>query len=136
MKIGLKTIIAGGRTITDPSFLEAAIASCGWIISEVVCGKAQGADALGELWGRKNSVSVKEFPPDWNDLSHPDAIIRTNAYGKKYDARAGIRRNHEMGDYAEAAICLWDGESVGTKDMIDYATKKGLKVFVFRVDKV
>ncbi len=131
----LSTIIAGGRNVTNPAFLEAAIASCGWVISEVVCGKALGADTLGELWGRKNGVPVKEFKPDWNDLSHPDAVIRTNGRGYKYDARAGIRRNHEMGDYAEAAIVLWDGQSRGSKDMIDYATKKGLKVFVFRVDK-
>ena len=38
-----------------------------------------------------------------------------------------------MGDYADALIVLWDGESRGTKHMIDYATKKGLKVFIYLV---
>jgi len=27
-------------------------------------------------------------------------------------------------------IAVWDGESRGTKNMIDYATKKGLKIHI------
>lgn len=36
-----------------------------------------------------------------------------------------------MGDYADALIALWDGQSKGTKGMIDYAKKKGLEVYVY-----
>lgn len=35
-----------------------------------------------------------------------------------------------MADRAEALIALWDGESRGTKHMIDLARRKGLRVFV------
>lgn len=129
------TIIAGGRDVVGYHLIELAMAQCGWTPTEVVNGCARGADALGKLWAKNNGIPVKDFNPNWEDLSRPDAIIRTNKYGRKYDAYAGIRRNHEMGDYAEAAIVLWDGKSKGSKDMIDYATKKGLKVFIFRVDK-
>ena len=41
-----------------------------------------------------------------------------------------------MGDFADALIAIWDGKSRGTKNMIDYATKKGLKVYVERIDAV
>lgn len=128
------TIIAGGRKGVSYEHVAAAMAQCGWFPSEVVSGKAQGADSLGEVWAKKNSVPIKAFPAQWDDLSHSDARIKINGFGKKYDAFAGIRRNHDMGDYANALVAIWDGVSRGTKDMIDYATKKGLKVFVFRID--
>ncbi|HEX3768205.1 MAG TPA: hypothetical protein VHT72_07490, partial [Puia sp.] len=42
--------------------------------------------------------------------------------------RAGIIRNEEMGNYAEALIYIWDGKSKGTEHMINYAKKRGLKI--------
>lgn len=38
-----------------------------------------------------------------------------------------------MANYAEALIAIWDGQSKGTKMMIDIANKKGLKVYIYRV---
>ena len=81
---------------------------------EVVCGKARGADTFGETYAYNASIPVKEFPADWKGL------------GKG----AGHIRNKQMGDYADALIAVWDGESRGTKNMIDYATKKGLKIHI------
>ncbi len=43
-------------------------------------------------------------------------------------------RNKKIGRNAEALIAIWDGQSKGTKNMIDTATKKGLLVFVKRVE--
>lgn len=131
----MRTIICGGRKVVNMLELKAALKNCGWVPTEVVCGKANGADSLGNLWAIKNNIPVKYFEPNWKDLSHPDAVIRKNLYGQ-YDARAGIRRNHEMGDYAEACIALWDKKSVGTRDMIEYASKKGLKVHVHIVGQL
>lgn len=113
----MKTIIAGGRDITNYSLVEHAVCQSGFDISEVVSGCARGADTLGEKYAIKNDIVLKKFPANWNGL------------GKK----AGHVRNCQMGDYADALIALWDGESKGTKHMIDYATKKGLKVFVYMV---
>jgi hypothetical protein len=39
-----------------------------------------------------------------------------------------------MAENAEALIAIWDGQSKGTKNMIDTATKKGLLVFVKRIE--
>ena len=113
----MKVIIAGGRDVTNYAYVEAAAKESGFSISEVVSGCARGADTLGEMWAKDNSIPIKKFPADWNSL------------GKK----AGHVRNCQMGDYADALIALWDGQSRGTKHMIDYATKKGLKVFVFKL---
>lgn len=45
---------------------------------------------------------------------------------------SGPIRNGEMAKYADALIAMWDGTSTGTKNMIDQATKHGLKVYVVR----
>jgi hypothetical protein len=40
-----------------------------------------------------------------------------------------------MAEYADALIAIWDGESRGTKNMIEEATKRGLRVYVKRIDQ-
>jgi hypothetical protein len=108
----MRTIIAGSRSINDYSKLEEVIKKCGFVITEVVSGGAAGIDRLGERWANENGVAIKQFLPDWN------------ANGRA----AGILRNIEMSEYAEACIVLWDGESRGSKHMHDTAVKKGLTV--------
>lgn len=113
----MKVIIAGGRNVTTYAYVEDAVKDSGFNITEVVSGCARGADTLGEKYANNNGITIKKFPADWD------------THGK----RAGYIRNCQMGDYADALIAIWDGESRGTKHMIDYATKKGLEVFVYRV---
>jgi len=82
---------------------------------EVVSGGAKGVDSFGERWARGWNIPVKQFLADWD------------AYGKS----AGYRRNEVMAEYADCLIAFWDGQSKGTKHMIDLALKHGLIVFVF-----
>jgi hypothetical protein len=78
---------------------------------------------------------VKTFPAAWDDLTQPDAVIKTLADGRRYDANAGPRRNEQMAAYSDALIAIrGKGESSGTEDMISRAGKHGLKVFVHRID--
>jgi hypothetical protein len=110
----MKTIIAGSRHITSPAVLEEAIARARWPITEVVSGGARGVDRLGEQWASANNLPCKIFPAQWS------------TYGKS----AGPIRNAEMARYADALIALWDGESRGTKNMIDLAKKHRLLISV------
>lgn len=116
----MRVIIAGGRDFNDYELLEE---KCNAILPneyepEIVCGKARGADTLGELYAKQYNLEIKYFPANW-DL-----------YGK----RAGYIRNQQMALYAKenngVLIAFWDGKSKGTKHMIDLANKHGLKVFV------
>jgi hypothetical protein len=119
-EIQMKTIIAGSRTINDLRLLEQVIEDSGFTITEVVCGGARGVDDLGRKWaGNGNRVPVKMFPADWD------------THGKS----AGYKRNVEMANYADALIAVWDGQSRGTKHMIDIARSKGLTVFVHLENK-
>jgi len=109
----MKTIIAGGREITNPKFLNAAISKCGWTITEVVSGTARGVDQMGEAWAANNNVPVKRFPADWDGL------------GK----RAGYIRNQAMAGYAEALVLVWDGQSAGSGHMLAIAHALKLKIY-------
>lgn len=115
--IYMKTIIAGSRDITEYELVVQAIAESGFVITEIVCGMAKGVDMLGYRYAKDHRIPVKEFPADWN------------THGRA----AGPIRNKEMALYADALIALWDGVSKGTKNMIDLATKQGLRVYVKRV---
>lgn len=113
----MKTIIAGSRSISDKAQLEKAIEQSGFTITEVVSGMAGGVDKLGYYWAFDNQIKCKQFTADW----------------AKYGLKAGPIRNGEMAKYADALIAVWDGKSKGTKDMIEQANKKKLKVFVLIV---
>lgn len=113
----LKVIIAGSRDFNDYELLKTKVDN---ILSQkkkthkiyILSGKARGADSLGERYAAEHSLEVLSFPADWD------------TFGK----RAGVKRNAEMANEADALIAFWDGESHGTKHMIDIATKKGLLV--------
>lgn len=113
-----RVIVAGGRDFRNYKLLCNRMdqLSCEKFNGsvEVVCGKAKGADTLGEKWGIDSGHSVKYFPADWDGL------------GKA----AGHIRNKQMGDYATHLVAFWDGISKGTKGMIDYARGKGIEVDV------
>ena len=135
----MKVIICGDRDADDFNFLIAAISAAkkeGIEITEIVSGGARGADELGEQYARMHDIEVKVFEAKWNDISAPDALIKVNNWGKKYNAKAGFARNEEMACYAEAVIALQpNGPTPGTKDMIDRAHKHNLKIYVHSKEK-
>lgn len=110
----MKTIIAGSRSITNINILQQALEKIDWKITEVVSGGARGADYLGEVYARDFGIPIKRFLAEWN------------RYGKS----AGYKRNLEMAQYSDALIALWDGESRGTKHMIDLANTNHLKILI------
>ena len=114
--IHMKVIIAGSRGFSDFQLLYA---KCEEILAnvdgvEIVSGTARGADKLGEHYAGLKGHSVRQFPSDWD----------------KHGKAAGYIRNKEMADYADCLIAFWDGESRGTKHMIDLATERGLSVHI------
>ena len=116
-----RVIIAGGRQFNDYGLLSA---KCDGILSQkmmthtivIISGTARGADTLGEQYARERGFTLRQFPADWNTL------------GK----RAGYVRNCQMADNADALIVFWDGESPGTKNMVEIARERNLAVRVIR----
>ena len=119
----MRTIIAGSRSITNLITVKKAIDQSGFKITSVVCGMARGVDKCGEAWAKMNGVPVDPHPCTSSDWT---------LYGKA----AGMRRNERMSKVADALIAIWDGESSSTKDMIDRAKSKNLKVYIHMVEPV
>lgn len=114
----LKIIIAGSRDFDDYALVKSRMA---FYLSnqklsdvEIVSGGARGADALGERLARDFNLKLKIFPADW----------------EKHGKKAGYLRNEQMAQYADCLVAFWDGESRGTKHMIDLANGFKLKVRV------
>lgn len=120
-----RLIVAGGRDFDDYDRLSAELFALaenelGPYAVSIVSGLARGADHWGREFALREQVQLYEFPADWDNVDVPGAVVRTNRNGRQYNARAGIDRNHQMGDFADGLIAFWDGKSRGTKDMIEY----------------
>jgi hypothetical protein len=115
----MKTIIAGSRSITDYALIVEAVKRSGFNITEVVSGHAwAGVDGMGEQWALTHLVPLTTFPAEWS----------------RYGRAAGFFRNAEMVAYAEAAIAIWDGRSMGTRSLIHLARAAKLPLFILRAD--
>lgn len=118
----LRVIIAGGRDFDDYALLTETMDNyLSDVMDEVaiVCGKARGADTLGERYALDHGYSVLAFPAEWN----------------RFGKTAGYIRNTEMAKNADALVAFWDGKSLGTKHMIATAEQSGLDVHVVRYEK-
>lgn len=123
----MKLIIAGSRSIVSYDTVRQAVIDTGvWKefgrSIEVVCGMAKGVDLLGKQFADRNGLVVHEFPANWK----PNGV---------YDHAAGHKRNRQMGDFADRLLAVWDGQSGGTKGMIDYMIKLEKPVYVYRTDQ-
>lgn len=134
----MKLIVAGSRTFIDYQLLKSILDNVKTPITEIVCGTkpphwikieyvTKGADQLGYRYAVENKIPVKLFLAEWDNIYKENAVIKTNSQNKKYNAIAGLERNEEMAKYADACIAFWDGESRGTKHMIDLCQKYNIK---------
>lgn len=92
----------------------------------VIEGEASGADTLGKEWAEARGQKVEPYHAMWHDISHPDALIRTTTSGRKYDARAGHRRNQRMLDEGKPNHALEAPGGAGTADMRRRCLKAGI----------
>lgn len=118
----LKIIVAGGRGFNNYEMLcqklDALLVNVKTPI-EIICGEAKGADLMGKKYAiDKNSasVSVAVMKANWNKFGKP----------------AGMLRNSAMAWYANSLVAFWDGQSRGTKNMIDLAKQERLAGRVVR----
>lgn len=117
-----RIIVAGSRTITDKKVVSDTIKESPHnpFFGEIVTGGARGVDTIAKGFAKSfKHVDYKEFPANWE------------SEGKA----AGPKRNRRMAEYGDALIAVWDGESSGTRDMIEKALDEGIDVYVRIVDK-
>lgn len=110
-------IVAGGRNFNDYNYLKKSLDFLLQNIKDkiiIICGTARGADTLGEKYAKEYGYEVSYFPAKW----------------KIYGRKAGYIRNEKMAQEADALVAFWDGNSHGTKNMIEIAEKYNLLVRV------
>lgn len=113
MKNQFRVIVAGGRDFNNYNLLSEKLTALLANRSEkivIISGMAKGADSLGAMYAQNHNILVSYFPALW----------------QVHGNQAGFIRNEEMAKNADACVCFWDGESVGTKHMID--TAKSMKI--------
>lgn len=141
----MRLIVTGSRSICEYTrvshVLNDVLASLlvqGRTVDELVEGESRGVDLLAKQWADKMGIPVKPFPADWSTLEGvPLSRIRVNSTGRQYNVAAGYERNQKMLNYAsteDLVVAIWDGESAGTRDLIEKAKKKGVKVSISIVE--
>jgi len=117
-----KIVIAGCRNFKNYKIAKEYIDFC---ISDIkkkyklifISGGCSGADLLGEQYAKENGYPLEIYPANW----------------KKYGKSAGPKRNKLMAENCDYVICFWDGQSRGTKSMIDYARALGKPIKIKKI---
>lgn len=117
-----RLVIAGSRDFNDYALLSKAVdkhlgdkGDDAKII--IISGTAPGTDQLGERYAKERGYKLECYPADWGH------------YGKA----AGPVRNMNMANVADDVIVFWDGESSGTKNMIETAKAKNIPCTVVEI---
>ena len=85
-------------------------------VTEIVSGGARGIDTCAREYAEKNRIKLTEFLPQY----------------EKYGRSAPLKRNLQIIDYADLVLAFWDGNSKGTKYVIEQCKKqnKDIKRFL------
>lgn len=86
--------------------------------TEIVSGGARGVDTVAREFAIYNNIKLTEFLPDY----------------QRYKRGAPLIRNREIINYADTVIAFWDGNSRGTKFVIDECKKAGKTVQVIIIE--
>ena len=84
-------------------------------ITEIVSGGARGIDSDARAYAKAHGIPLKEFLPDY----------------ERFGRSAPLKRNLEIIAYADVVLAFWDGQSRGTKYVIDHCREQHVPVRVF-----
>lgn len=88
-------------------------------VTEIVSGGARGIDSAAKEYARKSGIKLTEFLPDY----------------AQFGQRAPLLRNLEIIDYSDLVLAFWDGQSRGTRFVIENCRKKGKPCKIFMAKK-
>lgn len=78
--------------------------------TEIISGGAKGIDADAKKYATENAIALTEFLPDY----------------RRYGKGAPLKRNIQIVEHADMVLAFWDGESRGTKFVIDHCQKMNI----------
>ena len=107
----MKVAVIGSRGLTVSNLQDYLPSDT----TEIISGSARGIDSCAKQYALKNGLKYTEFLPEYD----------------KYGRAAPIKRNILIIDAAELVIAFWDGESRGTKFVIDNCKRLGVEILVY-----
>ena len=84
-------------------------------VTEIVSGGARGIDTCAREYAEKNRIKLTEFLPQY----------------EKYGRSAPLKRNLQIIDYTDLVLAFWDGNSKGTKYVIEQCKKQNKEIKIF-----
>lgn len=111
-----RVVIAGTRFFNDYNLLKKTMDMVLGNRKDVIIisGTAIGADKLGERYALEKNFLVHRFFPEDNS------------------SNAKFKRNVDMAESADMVVVFWNGESTGSKHMINEAIKRKLLTYVIK----
>jgi hypothetical protein len=130
METIMRVLVCGGRDFSDQDVVFSALDRLHQAtpITVLIHGASKGADARASAWAKARNVLVNSYPASWQDISHPDALIKYTSSGRAYDGRAGFRRNQVMLDRGRPEFIVAFPGGSGTRDMVKRAKAAGLRI--------
>lgn len=83
--------------------------------TEIISGGAIGVDTCAREYALSHNIKLTEYLPDYN----------------KFGRSAPLKRNITIIESADVVLAFWDGNSRGTKYVIDRCRERNIKVVVF-----
>lgn len=108
----MKLAVIGSRSLTVTN-LEDYLPQG---VTEIVSGGARGIDACAREYSLTKGIKLTEFFSEY----------------KKYGRCAPLKRNLQIIDYADEVLAFWDGQSRGTKYVIEQCENRNKKVTVIK----
>jgi hypothetical protein len=117
----MKVIVVGNRTGPASTDVWEALLKCRFKKDMIITSGSRGVDEFAQHWAKENDVPLKVILCEGKDsgvLSGPDPGLLWEEC------------NQKMVDQADALVAVWDGQSIGTKDIIHRAVDKGLHIYI------
>lgn len=86
---------------------------------EIISGGAKGIDQSVGLYAQSHEIALKVFLPEY----------------EKYGRHAPLLRNITIIENADLVLAFWDGESRGTKFVIDMCNARSIPIRVILLPK-
>lgn len=107
----MKVAVIGSRNLSVPD-LENYLPEN---TDEIVSGGAFGVDTSARQYALAHGIKLTEFLPEY----------------KKYGKGAPLKRNISIIEYSDLVLAFWDGQSHGTKFVIDNCKRLGVEIIVY-----
>ncbi|EKQ0671028.1 DUF2493 domain-containing protein [Campylobacter novaezeelandiae] len=120
----MKLLVCGGRDYKDIERFDKEMDNIFSLyqIDTIIEGGASGADNMAKNYALKNKIKLIEVKADWQHFGKAAGPIRN-------------KKMLSMLDNNDCVLAFWNGISKGTKNMIEIARNKNIKVIIINIKK-